>query len=79
MPDGRNQLLIQLLVLVVLTRTLFLGYHYGPEARYIVEAYPAMIAACGVTGAALWRTLTRSLPGRRKPEQPSGQLHDKPE
>jgi Dolichyl-phosphate-mannose-protein mannosyltransferase len=61
----RNSLLIQLLVLVMLTRTIFLGYHYGPEARYIVEAYPAMIAACGVTGAALWRILTRTLPGRR--------------
>ena len=67
---GRNQSLIQLLVCVVLTRTLFLGYHYAPEARYIVEAYPAMIAACGVTGAALWRTLTRSRSGRRKPAQP---------
>jgi 4-amino-4-deoxy-L-arabinose transferase-like glycosyltransferase len=67
---GRNQPLTQLLVLVVLTRTLFLGYHYGPEARYIVEAYPAMIAACGVTGAFLWRTLNRSRPGRRKPSLP---------
>jgi hypothetical protein len=66
---ARNQPLTQLLVFVVLTRTLFLGYHYAPEARYIVEAYPAMIAACGVSGAALWRTLNRTRPGGRKPPQ----------
>lgn len=61
-----NRPLVQLLVLIMLTRTFFLGYHYGPEARYIVEAYPAMIAACGVTGAALWRTLTHSRWGSRE-------------
>jgi 4-amino-4-deoxy-L-arabinose transferase-like glycosyltransferase len=66
---ARNQPLTQLLVFVVLTRTLFLGYHYAPEARYIVEAYPAMIAACGVSGAALWHTLNRTRPGGRKPPQ----------
>ncbi|HSP63662.1 MAG TPA: glycosyltransferase family 39 protein, partial [Pyrinomonadaceae bacterium] len=51
---SRNQPLAQLLLLVILTRTIFLAYHYSPEARYIVEAYPAMIAACGVSGAAFW-------------------------
>jgi hypothetical protein len=54
---ARNRLVSGLLVLVVLTRTVFLGYHYAPESRYIVEAYPAMIAACGVTCAILWRYL----------------------
>jgi 4-amino-4-deoxy-L-arabinose transferase-like glycosyltransferase len=55
----RTQPFAQLLLLVVLTRTIFLAYHYAPESRYIVEAYPAMIAACGVTGAVLWRYLDR--------------------
>jgi|GEM_PF-6991433 len=63
---ARNQPLTQLLLLVVLTRTLFLGYHYAPESRYIVEAYPAVIAACGVTAAALWRALTLRRPAKRK-------------
>ena len=66
---GRNQPLTQLLVFVVLTRTLFLGYHYAPESRYIVEAYPAMIAACGVTAAALWRSLSRTRRRFNKPEE----------
>jgi 4-amino-4-deoxy-L-arabinose transferase-like glycosyltransferase len=52
---SRNQPLGWLLLLVMLTRTVFLGYHYAPETRYIVEAFPAMIAACAVTCAALWR------------------------
>ena len=51
---SRKQPVARLLLLVILTRTIFLAYHYAPEARYIVEAYPAMIAACGVSGAALW-------------------------
>ena len=67
---ARNQSLTQVLVFVVLTRTLFLGYFYAPESRYIVEAYPAMIAACGVTGAALWRTLNRRRSGKGNPAQP---------
>jgi len=49
----RNRAVAGLLLLVVLTRTIFLGYHYAPESRYIGEAYPALIAACGVTYAAL--------------------------
>lgn len=56
---ARNQPLTELLFLVMLTRTVFLGYHYAPESRYIVEAYPMMIAACGVAGAVLWRYLNR--------------------
>ncbi len=32
----------------------FLAYHYAPETRYTVEVYPAMIAACGVSIAAVW-------------------------
>ena len=51
---SRKQPVAQLLLLVIFTRTIFLAYHYAPEARYIVEAYPAMIAACGVSGAAFW-------------------------
>jgi 4-amino-4-deoxy-L-arabinose transferase-like glycosyltransferase len=52
---SRNRPVAQLLLLVILTRTIFLAYHYAPETRYIVEAYPAMIVACGVCGAAFWR------------------------
>lgn len=55
----RNELLGQLLVLLILTRSLFFAYYPDSESRYIVEAYPSMIAACGVTGAALWRYLNR--------------------
>ncbi len=47
-----------LLALIISTRTVFFAL-IGNEARYIVEAYPPMIAACGVTGAALWRYLNR--------------------
>jgi hypothetical protein len=50
----RNPPVAQLLLFIILTRTIFLAYHYAPESRYIVEAYPAMIAACGVSGATLW-------------------------
>jgi 4-amino-4-deoxy-L-arabinose transferase-like glycosyltransferase len=56
---AQNRPVVELLVLVMLTRTLFLGYHYAPESRYIVEAYPFMIAACGLTGAVFWRYLNR--------------------
>ena len=52
--------LVTLLLLTVLLRTIFMAYHYAPETRYIVEAYPPMIAACGVTAAALWRSLNRA-------------------
>lgn len=43
-----------LLLTIIATRTGFLAYHYAPETRYIVEAYPALIAMCGVTVAAMW-------------------------
>ena len=63
-----NKPLNQLIVLLILTRTVFFGYFYAPEARYIVEAYPAMIAACGVSVAASWRYLNRVLRADRSPD-----------
>lgn len=48
----RGRPLAWLLLLVALVRSAFFGFHYAPETRYIVEAYPAVIAACGVTAAA---------------------------
>jgi 4-amino-4-deoxy-L-arabinose transferase-like glycosyltransferase len=56
----RAEPIAQLLLNVILTRTMFLAYHYNPEARYIVEAFPAMIAACGVSGPALWLFLRQN-------------------
>ena len=50
----RRRALAALLLLIVLTRTIFMVYHYAPETRYMVEVYPPMIAACGVTAAAVW-------------------------
>ena len=47
-----------LLVLIILTRTVFFGFTSSNE-HHIVEAYPPMIAACGVTLAALWRRLNQ--------------------
>ncbi len=44
-----------LLLLIIGVRTAFLGYHYAPETRYIVEAYPPVVALCGVTAAAVWQ------------------------
>lgn len=55
---ARNPALVALLALIILTRTIFFAF-YGAEARYIVEAYPPMIAACGVTGAVLWGYLNQ--------------------
>lgn len=55
---ARNRAVVELLILIILTRTIFFGF-YGSEERYIVEAYPLMIAACGVTCAALWRYLNQ--------------------
>jgi 4-amino-4-deoxy-L-arabinose transferase-like glycosyltransferase len=49
----RRSQLAALLMLVILVRTLYLGFHYAPETRYIIEAYPPLIAACGVTAAAV--------------------------
>ena len=53
--------LVTLLLLTVLLRTIFMAYHYAPETRYIVEVYPPMIAACGLTVAALWRRLSGTI------------------
>lgn len=61
---ARSGPLAELLILVMLTRTLFFAYHYAPEARYIVEAYPTMIAACGITAAAIWVRLQRVFGGK---------------
>jgi 4-amino-4-deoxy-L-arabinose transferase-like glycosyltransferase len=51
-----NSRLSQLLVLIILTRTVAFGFLNSSE-HYIVEAYAPMIAACGVTVAALWSRL----------------------
>ena len=51
---SRGRSLASLLILVVVVRTLYLAFHYAPETRYIVEAYPAVIAASAVAAAALW-------------------------
>ena len=50
---SQNPKLVQLLLLIILTRTLFFGFLNSSE-HYIVEAYPPVIAACGVTCAFLW-------------------------
>jgi 4-amino-4-deoxy-L-arabinose transferase-like glycosyltransferase len=49
--------IIILVVIIILTRTIFMGYHYAPETRYIVEVYPLMIASSGVTFAFIWGIL----------------------
>lgn len=59
---ARDWELVQLLALIILIRTVFFAF-IGTEARYIVEAYPPMIAACAITGAALWQYLAQ---GRKK-------------
>jgi hypothetical protein len=53
-----NSMLRELLVLIILTRTVFFGFTNSSE-HYIVEAYPPMIAACGLTVAAMWRHFNR--------------------
>lgn len=55
-----------LLMLVVVVRTLYLAFHYAPETRYIVEAYPAVIAASAVTAAVLWSSV-RKFWNRKQP------------
>jgi len=51
---ARNAQLVGLLLLIIVIRTVFFGFLHSSE-HYIVEAYPPMIAACGVTVAALWQ------------------------
>ena len=58
---ARNRGLVELLILIMLTRTLFFGFLHSDE-HYIVEAYPPMIAACGLSGAAIWNYATRFWP-----------------
>jgi 4-amino-4-deoxy-L-arabinose transferase-like glycosyltransferase len=53
-----NSRLGGLLVMIILTRTVFFGFTNSSE-HYIVEAYPPMIAACALTVAALWGHLNR--------------------
>jgi hypothetical protein len=60
----RNRTLVVLLALIILTRTLFFAFT-SSEERYIVEAYPLMIAACGVSGAVLWKYVNRLWQGNR--------------
>ncbi len=55
----RRSILAQLLFSIVVVRTLFLAYHYAPETRYIVEAYPPMIAAASIAFAFLLVHLER--------------------
>jgi hypothetical protein len=55
---------------IIIIRTIFLAYHYAPETRYIVEVYPAMIAACGVSIAAMWLGILR----RFKKADENGQM-----
>ena len=56
----RNAALVTLLLLIISTRTLFFGFVNSDE-HYIVEAYPLVIAACGVTCATLWNYSKRFL------------------
>jgi len=56
---ARNWPLVHSIALIIFTRTLLFAF-IGAEARYIVEAYPLMIAAGGITGAALWRYLNEA-------------------
>lgn len=58
----RRDYLTLLLLLTVMTRTVFMAYYYAPETRYVVEAYPSMIAACGVTTAVFWLYIRRLIP-----------------
>lgn len=63
---SRGRPLTVLLILVVVVRTLYLAFHYAPETRYIVEAYPAVIAASAVAAAALWSSV-RKFWNRKQP------------
>jgi 4-amino-4-deoxy-L-arabinose transferase-like glycosyltransferase len=77
----RGRPLAWLLLSVVVVRSAFFGFHYAPETRYIVEVYPPVIAACGVTAAALWgyfggrlRALRGGAPGdATRPPAPGSQ------
>ncbi|MDQ3064001.1 MAG: hypothetical protein M3R14_14240 [Acidobacteriota bacterium] len=48
-----------------------MAYHYAPETRYIVKLYPALIAACEVSIAAvIWLGILR----RFKKADQNGQM-----
>jgi 4-amino-4-deoxy-L-arabinose transferase-like glycosyltransferase len=53
---ARNATVVHLIGLIIFTRTALFAF-IGAEARFIVEAYPLVVAACGIAGAALWRHL----------------------
>ena len=55
---ARNTAVVSLMLLVIVTRTTVFGF-VGGEARYMVELYPLMIAACGLTVAGLYGRLRR--------------------
>jgi len=63
---ARNGPLVLLMLLVIVTRTALFAF-IGTEARFVVELYPLMIAACGLTIAGLlWaRKGTAELPRQR--------------
>jgi hypothetical protein len=61
----RRNPLAMLLALIALVRTSFMAYHYAPETRYMAEIYPPVIAACGVTVAALWSYIRNRWTTRR--------------
>jgi 4-amino-4-deoxy-L-arabinose transferase-like glycosyltransferase len=60
----QDRILVQLLALIILARTLFFAF-LSSEERYIVECYPLMIAACGVSSAILWNYVNRLWLARR--------------
>lgn len=59
----RRRPLALLLLAVVASRVLFFAFHYAPETRYIVEAYPPLIAACGVAAAWAYLRFSRKAVG----------------
>ena len=61
----RRSSLAALLLTVIIIRTIFLAFHYAPETRYIVELYPLMIAACGVSAAVILRRLKKAFENDR--------------
>jgi 4-amino-4-deoxy-L-arabinose transferase-like glycosyltransferase len=62
----RAQPFAQLLAFIILIRSVFFGY-YGAEARYMVEAYPPLIATCAVAVAFGWFYLVDRWKGNRAP------------
>lgn len=55
---ARNGQLVQLIVIVIIVRTLLFSF-IGTEARLIVELYPFMIAASGLSVGSLVQSLSR--------------------